>query len=68
MRAEIKRQHLVSGITTVYVTHDQIEAMTLGRRIAVMKDGMLQQIGTHWTMFTASRSTPMWPVSLVRIL
>ena len=46
MRAEIKRLHLVSGITTVYVTHDQIEAMTLGSRIAVMKDGILQQIGT----------------------
>ena len=46
MRAEIKRLHLISGITTVYVTHDQIEAMTLGSRIAVMKDGILQQIGT----------------------
>ena len=46
MRAEIKRLHLLSGITTVYVTHDQIEAMTLGSRIAVMKGGVLQQIGT----------------------
>jgi len=46
MRAEIKRLHQVSGITSVYVTHDQIEAMTLGSRIAVMKDGVLQQIGT----------------------
>ena len=46
MRAEIKRLHQHSGITTVYVTHDQIEAMTLGSRIAVMKDGILQQIGT----------------------
>jgi len=46
MRAEIKRLHQLSGITTVYVTHDQIEAMTLGSRIAVMKDGVLQQIGT----------------------
>jgi multiple sugar transport system ATP-binding protein len=46
MRAEIKRLHHVSGITSVYVTHDQIEAMTLGSRIAVMKDGVLQQIGT----------------------
>jgi len=46
MRAEIKRLHLASGITSVYVTHDQIEAMTLGSRIAVMKDGILQQIGT----------------------
>ncbi|OQW87116.1 MAG: sugar ABC transporter [Rhodoferax ferrireducens] len=46
MRAEIKRLHQLAGITTVYVTHDQIEAMTLGSRIAVMKDGILQQIGT----------------------
>ncbi|MBP9907511.1 MAG: ABC transporter ATP-binding protein [Rhodoferax sp.] len=46
MRAEIKRLHQVSGITSVYVTHDKIEAMTLGTRIAVMKDGILQQIGT----------------------
>jgi multiple sugar transport system ATP-binding protein len=46
MRAEIKRLHQISGITSVYVTHDQIEAMTLGSRIAVMKDGVLQQIGT----------------------
>jgi multiple sugar transport system ATP-binding protein len=46
MRAEIKRLHQVSGITSVYVTHDQIEAMTLGSRIAVMKDGILQQIGS----------------------
>ncbi|MCB2018402.1 MAG: sn-glycerol-3-phosphate ABC transporter ATP-binding protein UgpC [Hydrogenophaga sp.] len=46
MRAEIKRLHQHSGITTVYVTHDQIEAMTLGSRIAVMKGGILQQIGS----------------------
>ncbi|MBU3740357.1 MAG: ABC transporter ATP-binding protein, partial [Rhodoferax sp.] len=46
MRAEIKRLHQLSGITSVYVTHDQIEAMTLGSRIAVMKDGVLQQIGS----------------------
>jgi multiple sugar transport system ATP-binding protein len=46
MRAEIKSLHLLSGITSVYVTHDQVEAMTLGSRIAVMKDGVLQQLGT----------------------
>ncbi len=46
MRAEIKRLHQLSGITSVYVTHDQIEAMTLGSRIAVMKGGVLQQLGT----------------------
>src|SRR5687768_5375294 len=46
MRAEIKKlQHRLKA-TTVYVTHDQIEAMTMGHRIAVMKDGKLQQLGT----------------------
>ena len=43
MRAEIKRLHLALGSTTVYVTHDQEEAMTLGDRIVVMKDGVVQQ-------------------------
>jgi multiple sugar transport system ATP-binding protein len=46
MRAEIKQLQAKSGITSVYVTHDQVEAMTLGSRIAVMKDGRLQQLGT----------------------
>lgn len=46
MRAEIKRLHQQSGITSVYVTHDQIEAMTLGSRIAIMNKGVLQQLGT----------------------
>ena len=45
MRAELKRIHLQLGITTVYVTHDQVEAMTLGDRIAVMSGGCLQQLG-----------------------
>ena len=46
MRSEIKLLHKRLGITTVYVTHDQIEAMTLGDKIAVMKDGVVQQLGT----------------------
>ena len=45
MRSEIKLLHKRLGITTVYVTHDQIEAMTLGDKIAVMKDGVVQQFG-----------------------
>jgi len=43
MRAEIKRLHLELGSTTVYVTHDQEEAITLGDRVVVMKDGFVQQ-------------------------
>ncbi len=46
MRTEIKKLHQRLGTTIVYVTHDQIEAMTLADRIAVMKGGVLQQFGT----------------------
>jgi multiple sugar transport system ATP-binding protein len=42
-RAELIRLHRTLGITTIYVTHDQVEAMTMGQRMAIMKDGLLQQ-------------------------
>ena len=45
MRSEIKRLHERLGVTMVYVTHDQVEAMSLGHRVAVLKDGRLQQHG-----------------------
>jgi multiple sugar transport system ATP-binding protein len=45
MRAQLSRLHERLGVTTVYVTHDQIEAMTLGQRVAVMRDGRIQQAG-----------------------
>jgi multiple sugar transport system ATP-binding protein len=45
VRAELKRVHRRLGVTTIYVTHDQVEAMTLGDRIAVMSSGKLQQVG-----------------------
>jgi len=45
MRAEIKRLHIARGSTSVYVTHDQIEAMSLADRIVILHDGVLQQIG-----------------------
>jgi multiple sugar transport system ATP-binding protein len=44
MRTELKRMQHEMGITTVYVTHDQVEAMTLANRVAIMNDGVLQQI------------------------
>ena len=44
MRVELARLHRLNGVTTVYVTHDQVEAMTLGDRVAVMRDGVIQQI------------------------
>jgi multiple sugar transport system ATP-binding protein len=43
MRAELARLHERLGVTTIYVTHDQVEAMTLGERVAVLRDGVLQQ-------------------------
>ena len=46
MRSEIRRIHQLVKATTIYVTHDQIEAMTMADRIVVMKDGYIQQIGT----------------------
>jgi multiple sugar transport system ATP-binding protein len=46
MRAEIKRLHIEQHATTVYVTHDQIEAMAMGDRIVVMSNAVVQQIGT----------------------
>jgi multiple sugar transport system ATP-binding protein len=44
MRASISKLHRRLGVTTVYVTHDQVEAMTMGTRIVVMKDGFIQQV------------------------
>ena len=46
MRSELKKLQKAVKVTTIYVTHDQVEAMTMGDRIAVMKEGKLQQVGT----------------------
>ena len=51
-RAEILKLQRSLGTTTIYVTHDQVEAMTMGDRIAVMRDGLLQQIGTPEELYT----------------
>jgi multiple sugar transport system ATP-binding protein len=51
MRAEIGALHQRLGVTTIYVTHDQIEAMTMANRIVIMKDGEIQQIADPETMF-----------------
>ena len=51
-RLELIQLHERLGITTMYVTHDQIEAMTMGHRIAVMSDGVLQQIGTPQDVYS----------------
>jgi multiple sugar transport system ATP-binding protein len=56
MRAEIARIQRDLGVTTVYVTHDQIEAMTLGDRVAVLRQGVLQQVDTPQQLFEQPRN------------
>ena len=51
MRAEISALQRELGVTTVYVTHDQVEAMTMGHRVAVLKDGVLQQVDTPQRLY-----------------
>jgi multiple sugar transport system ATP-binding protein len=51
MRAELARLHDRLGVTTIYVTHDQVEAMTLGDRVAVLRDGTVQQCDTPEKLF-----------------
>jgi multiple sugar transport system ATP-binding protein len=51
MRAELARLHDRLAVTTIYVTHDQVEAMTLGTRVAVMRDGTVQQVDTPQTLY-----------------
>jgi multiple sugar transport system ATP-binding protein len=51
MRAELSHLHERLNVTTVYVTHDQVEAMTLGQRVAVMRDGYVQQVDTPQRLY-----------------
>jgi multiple sugar transport system ATP-binding protein len=53
MRASLSQLHERLGVTTVYVTHDQVEAMTLGQRVCVMRDGKLQQVDSPQTLFNS---------------
>ena len=57
MRVELKKFQASTGSTTVYVTHDQVEAMTMGHRIAVLNQGSLQQLGTPMQLYR-------WPSNL----
>ena len=57
MRAEIKLLHQRVDSTIIYVTHDQVEAMTLADRIVVLKDGHIEQVGTPLELFTAPANT-----------
>ena len=51
MRAQISKLHHSLGVTTIYVTHDQVEAMTMGTRIVVMKDGIIQQVDSPINLY-----------------
>jgi multiple sugar transport system ATP-binding protein len=51
MRAEIAKLQQDMGVTTIYVTHDQVEAMTMGHRVAVMRKGLLQQVDAPQTLY-----------------
>ena len=55
MRASLAQLHQRLGVTTVYVTHDQVEAMTLGQRVAVMKDGRILQVDAPQTLYERPR-------------
>lgn len=57
MRGELKRLHEELGLTVIYVTHDQLEAMTLGTRVAVMSKGELQQVGTPMEVYMKPANT-----------
>jgi len=55
MRASLAQLHQQLGVTTVYVTHDQVEAMTLGQRVAVMRDGLILQVDTPQVLYERPR-------------
>ena len=57
MRTELRRLHVLNDSTTVYVTHDQVEAMSMADRIAIMNNGVLQQVGTPAEVYS-------WPTNL----
>ena len=57
MRAEIASLQHRLGVTTIYVTHDQVEAMTMGHRVALLKDGLLQQVDTPSNIYNKPKTT-----------
>ena len=57
MRSEIKQLHLRLDATTIYVTHDQVEAMTMADRVVVMRDGQIEQVGTPLELYDKPANT-----------
>ena len=66
MRADIAALQARLGVTTVYVTHDQVEAMTMGHRVAVLRDGRLQQCDTPRALYDQPGRTRSSPASSAR--
>ncbi len=66
MRAEIAQLQHRLGVTTIYVTHDQIEAMTMGDRVALLRDGVLQQVDTPDGIYNRPRTRSSRPSSARR--
>src|SRR5205807_6052408 len=72
MRAELVKLHRRLGVTTIYVTHDQTEAMTLGQRVAVLSKGIIQQVDTPQGLYRLPANTSVAgvigspPLNLVR--
>jgi multiple sugar transport system ATP-binding protein len=56
MRSELTQLHERLGVTTIYVTHDQIEAMTLGQRVAVLRDGVIQQVDSPQALYARPKN------------
>ena len=66
MRIEIKKLHQRVKTTVIYVTHDQVEAMTLADRIVIMRDGYIEQVGTPDEVFEQPASISSSPASSAR--
>ena len=66
MRTEIKKVHQKVRTTTVYVTHDQVEAMTLADRVVVMNAGLIEQVGTPQRALPLARARGSSPASSAR--
>ena len=65
-RLEIRKLQQRLGITSVYVTHDQEEAMTLSDRVVIMHQGRIQQIGSPQQIYALAGRTGSWPISSAR--
>ena len=63
MRTEITKLHKKLGTTFIYVTHDQTEAMTMGDRIVVMKDGFIQQVDSPQNLYTSLATSSLQDLS-----